>query len=50
MLVGQLLATESCLPEPSEPLRFNGVDDQVLQIHAATLDAIGLARPPKTMH
>ena len=33
-LIGQPLTPEHCLPEPAHPLRFDGVDDEVLQKHA----------------
>jgi len=36
-LVGQRLAAEYGLPEPAQPLRLDGVDDEVLQIHAPTV-------------
>jgi len=36
-LVGQPLAAEHRLPEPAQPLRLDGVDDEVLQIHAPTV-------------
>ena len=36
-LVGQPLAAERRLPEPAQPLRIDGVEDEVLQIHAPTV-------------
>jgi len=41
-LVGQPLAAEYCLPEPAQPLRLDGVDDEVLQIHAPTVGPAGV--------
>ena len=36
-LVGQPLAADHRLPEPAQPLRLDGVDDEVLQIHELTV-------------
>ncbi len=35
--VGQPLTSERRFPEPAQPLRVDGVDDKVLQIHAHSL-------------
>ena len=40
-LVGQPLAAEYRLPEPAQPLRLDGVVDEVLQIHAPTVGPAG---------
>ena len=37
-IVGQPLGAEHRLPEPAQPLRVDGVDDEVLQIHESTVD------------
>ncbi len=36
-LVGQPLGADHRLPEPAQPLRLDGVDDEVLQVHEPTV-------------
>ena len=43
-LVGQPLAADHRLPEPAQPLRLDGVEDEVLQIHAPTVKRPGSLR------
>src|SRR6187455_942588 len=36
-IVGEPLGAEHRLPEPAQPLRVDGVDDEVLEIHESTV-------------